>query len=313
MSAVIPRIAATAASLSLLISAVPALAHGIVGDRFFPATLAVDDPFVADELSLPTFAIFKNGDNAREVDLSFEYSKRFTEYLGVSCGETWTHLRPGGSGWQNLETTFRYQAITDPKHEFIFSAGLSVEWGGTGATRIGAENFNVFTPTIWFGKGLGDLPDTLSWVRPFAVTGQVGYAIPGSSRTVTFTGIDQDSGLATFDIEHNPRNVVWGVTLQYSLPYLKANVVDLDLPDFVNHLIPLVEATFVTPASNNFAHLPTTGTINPGVIWVGQKVQFGLEALIPVNRQSGRHVGVLGQVHFYLDDIFPTTLGRPIF
>ena len=71
MSAVIPRIAATAASLSLLISAVPALAHGIVGDRFFPATLAVDDPFVADELSLPTFAIFKNGDNAREVDLSF--------------------------------------------------------------------------------------------------------------------------------------------------------------------------------------------------------------------------------------------------
>ncbi|MGH1570298.1 hypothetical protein ACRAWG_06065 [Methylobacterium sp. P31] len=81
----------------------------------------------------------------------------------------------------------------------------------------------------------------------------------------------------------------------------------------MNHLIPLVEATFVTPASNNVAHLPTTGTINPGVIWVGQKVQFGLEALIPVNRQSGRHVGVLGQMHFYLDDIFPTTLGRPIF
>lgn len=81
----------------------------------------------------------------------------------------------------------------------------------------------------------------------------------------------------------------------------------------MNHLIPLVEATFVTPANNNFARLPTTGTISPGVIWVGQKVQFDLEALIPANRQSGRHVGVLGQVHYYLDDIFPTTLGRPIF
>jgi hypothetical protein len=205
----------------LLTSAAPALAHGIVGYRFLPATLAVDDPFVADELSLSTFAIFRNGDSAREVDLSFEYSKRFTEYLGVSFGETWTHLHPGGSDWQNLETIFRYQAITDPEHEFILSAGLSVEWGGTGATRIRAESFNVFTPTIWFGKGLGDLPDTLSWVRPFAITGQVGYAIPGSGRTVTFTGIDQDSGLVTFDTERNPRNVVWGAPSSTACPTSK--------------------------------------------------------------------------------------------
>src|SRR5689334_10300576 len=32
----------------------PAVAHGVVGQRFFPATLTTDDPFVADELSLPT-------------------------------------------------------------------------------------------------------------------------------------------------------------------------------------------------------------------------------------------------------------------
>lgn len=307
------RLASVGAGLLLLATTTSVLAHGIVGNRFFPATLAIDDPFVADELSLPTFAIFKNGDNAREVDLSFEYSKRFTEYLGVSFGETWSHIRPGGSGWQNLETTFKYQAITDPEHEFILSAGLSVEWGGTGATRVGAETFNVYTASLWFGKGAGDLPDSLSWARPFAVTGQVGYAIPGVSKTITFNGIDPDSGLPSFDIEHNPRTIVWGATLQYSLPYLKANVVDLGLPDFVNHLIPLVEASFVTPVSNNFARLPTTGTINPGVIWAGQKVQFGLEVLIPVNRQSGRHVGVLGQIHFYLDDIFPDTIGRPIF
>jgi hypothetical protein len=35
--------------------------------------------------------------------------------------------------------------------------------------------------------------------------------------------------------------------------------------------------------------------------------------MIPVNRQSGTSVGVIGQLHFFLDDIFPTTLGRPIF
>jgi hypothetical protein len=34
-----------------------AAAHEIVGNRFFPATLAIDDPGVNDELALPTIAI----------------------------------------------------------------------------------------------------------------------------------------------------------------------------------------------------------------------------------------------------------------
>src|SRR5438477_11471492 len=58
-----------------------ALAHCFVGARFFPATLAIDDPCVADEISLPTVSIFKNGDDpsAKELDVSGEYSKRITE------------------------------------------------------------------------------------------------------------------------------------------------------------------------------------------------------------------------------------------
>jgi hypothetical protein len=32
-----------------------------------------------------------------------------------------------------------------------------------------------------------------------------------------------------------------------------------------------------------------------------------------VNRNSGRGVGVIGQLHFYIDDLFPHSLGRPIF
>ena len=35
--------------------------------------------------------------------------------------------------------------------------------------------------------------------------------------------------------------------------------------------------------------------------------------LIPVNRQSGSNVGVIGQLHFYLDDLDPRGIGRPIF
>jgi len=34
----------------------PLSAHGFAGKRFFPASLAVEDPFVADELALPTIS-----------------------------------------------------------------------------------------------------------------------------------------------------------------------------------------------------------------------------------------------------------------
>jgi hypothetical protein len=193
------------------------------------------------------------------------------------------------------------------------SVGLSVEWGGTGSANVGADPFNTYTPTIWFGKGFGDLPDTFSWIRPIAVTGQVGYAIPARSSTTTF-GIDPDSGDVTADTEFHPRVLNWGGTIQYSMPYLKSAVIDLGLPDFVNHLIPLVEANLQTPVSNTFTSgTLTTGTINPGVIWVGNKFQFGIEALIPINRQSGTNIGVIAQLHYYLDDIDPRGIGRPLF
>ena len=57
----------------------------------------------------------------------------------------------------------------------------------------------------------------------------------------------------------------------------------------------------------------TTGTVNPGVIYVADKYQLSVEALIPVNRASGHGVGVIGQLHLYLDDIFPNSLGKPLF
>jgi len=298
------------------------LAHEIVGNRFFPATIGIDDPGVNDEMSLPTVANFNTGDDPsfRQRDFSAEFSKRITEAFAISFGSTFSSFKPpggptgmGASGFQNLETTFKYRVFRDPEHEFVMSVGLSVEWGGTGAESVGAEPFNFYTPTLWFGKGLGDLPDTLSWLRPVAITGQVGYSIPGRNSTTTF-GIDSDTGNPTIDTELNPRVLNWGVTVQYSMPYLKSSVVDLGLPDFINHLIPIVEATLQTPVANTLTSgTMTTGTINPGVMWVGNTFQLAIEALIPINRQSGTNVGVIAQLHFYLDDIDPRGIGKPIF
>jgi hypothetical protein len=299
-----------------------AAAHEIAGNRFFPATLAIDDPGVNDELAAPTVALSKTGDvpPVKQLDVSSEYSKRVTEAFAVAITPTWTHLSPpggpigvGASGFQNLETTFKYRFHRDPAHELVMSAGLSIEWGGSGATAVGAEAFTTYTPTFFFGKGFGDLPDTLMWARPFALTGVVGYSIPGSAQTVRQI-VDPDTGDISTEIDPHPQFLKWGLSVQYSMPYLKSAVYDFGLPDFVNRLIPIVEGSFRTPVAN-FAGtgLITTGTINPGVIWVGNYFQVGVEASIPVNRDSGRSVGMLAQLHLYLDDLFPTTIGKPLF
>ena len=315
---------ARAALPGLAVALVPlsgSTAHEIVGNRFFPATLTIDDPGVNDELALPTVDSFHTGDvpPVRQRDVSSEFAKRITEDFAISFGTTYTFLGPidptvpGANGFQNLDTTFKYRVFKNAEHEFVLSAGLSVEWGGTGSSTVGAEPFNHYVPNIYFGKGLGDLPDTLSWIRPVAITGQVGYSIPARNFTTTF-GIDPDTGFQTVDTEFHPRVLNWGGSIQYSMPYLKSAVVDLGLPDFLNHLIPLVEANLQTPVANTLTSGNLTpGTINPGVIWVGTYFQVGIEALIPINRQSGSNVGVIAQLHYYLDDIDPHGIGKPLF
>lgn len=318
MSRFLLRMAALAA-LTAFLPVSSAFAHCFVGGRFMPATLNIDDPCVADELSLPTVSAFKNGDDpsARQLSISGEYSKRITDTFGISIGPTWTRLRPPGgpnaSGFENLETTFKWQFLTLPEQELVMSVGLSAEWGGTGARGVGAERFTTYTPTFFFGKGFGDLPSGAGWLRAFALTGQVGYAIPGSNST-SVLGTDPDTGDPTIDVEFNPRVLQWGGSLQYSMPYLKSSVIDLGLPDFINHLLPIVEVSLQTPVSNTLTSgTITTGTVNPGVIWVGNYYQVALEAIVPVNRASGTAVGGMAQLHIYLDDIFPNSIGKPIF
>src|SRR3982075_4293134 len=73
-------------------------AHEIVGNRFFPATLSIDDPGVNDEMALPTVSSFKTGDDPsfRQRDISGEFSKRITEAFAISFGYTFSIFLPPG-------------------------------------------------------------------------------------------------------------------------------------------------------------------------------------------------------------------------
>jgi hypothetical protein len=291
-----------------------AFAHGVVGKRFFPATLAVEDPFVADELSLPTYSYQRFGSSGDEPATSqsafaFDYTKRITPDFGIGIGGTFLQLRPQGggttSGWDNFALSAKYQFYQNPDREAIVSAGIDWDIGHSGSSRVGAETFSTVTPALFFGKGFGDLPESAKMLRPFAITGQLGYSIPSRSSTTTVN----DDG-ATF-VEQHPNNLVWGFALEYSIPYLQSYVEDMGWREPFNRLIPIVEFNFTTAL--NRGQSGTTGTINPGILWAGQAVQIGIEAMIPINSRSGSRTGVIAQLHFYLDDIFPASIGKPLF
>lgn len=264
-----------------------ATGHGVVGQRFFPATITTDDPFAADELALPTITSFDH-----ETELDVDYSKTILPGFAIEVGIGHVDSKEAGEprqrGFGNLEIAPLLELYRNPDHEFILSTGVEWEVGGTGSKRV-AERFSTYTPTIKFGKGFGDLPDSMKYLRPLALTGIVGYAIPG--------GGDE------------PRSIEWGGAVEYSLLYLQDNVRDEGFGNFVSHLTPVLELSLSSPTDGGGA----TGTINPGIIWSGQSIQLAAEAVLPMNRESGHGVGFIAQLHFYIDDLFPHSLGKPIF
>jgi hypothetical protein len=294
-----------------------AFGHGFAGPRFFPATISTDDPFIADELSLPTISTMRTPDDGgtRATDVSIDIAKRITADFGIEIGETFSALNPhhgeAVNGFDNLELGAKYRILESDTHEAIVSLGLDAEIGGTGLRSVGVDSFSTWTPGIFFGKGFGDLPDAVRFLKPFALTGLVGIEVPTSASTRSVT-IDDATGARTIDIERHPDSLEWGFALEYSIPYLQSQVQDMHWHTPFDRMIPLVEFALETPLDRGAAG-QTTGTINPGVIWAGHYCQFGVEAIVPINERTGNNVGVIAQMHFYLDDIFPHSLGRQLF
>jgi hypothetical protein len=276
-----------------------AQAHAVCGDRIFPATLAIDDPGVTDELALPTLQwLPQNSDGVGEFDASGSWAKTiFTNFaLSVGAGPTWLHS-PRGFGWDALDTEAKYQFLCIPQLEFMASVGFDVGWGGT-ATGAQTGSPNMYSPVLDVGLGFGALPASLNFLRPFAITGEISTTTPGE---------------AVWNGDLFPTTFNWGFTLQYSLPYFNSHVGEIG-NDFVKHLIPTVEFAFSTPTANAASGTwGTTGTVQPGVVYMADKWQVAVEAVIPVNGASGHGAGVVAQLDLFMDDILPDSIGKPIF
>ncbi len=306
------RTAVALALITVLLMQAEAFSHGLAGSRFFPTTFQVEDPFVSDEFSLLGSRMKLNGDSGQSItssSLSAEWSKRVTESIGFSAGETCRNLHTEGDGsvrgYENLEVNAKYQFFTSAQQEAILAVGLSDEIGGTGNRKV-SNSFSVISPAFYFGKGFGGLFGRDSVLRPLAVTGTLAVNFPTRPQSAA---INDQTG--EIEVSRNPTTLTWAFSLQYSLMYLQSSVKDIGLAAPLDRMIVIVEFPMETCINRGCAY-ETTGTANPGVVWIGKRVEMGLAAQIPLNEGAGKRIGALALFHVFIDDLFPRSIGRPV-
>ena len=130
--------------------------------------------------------------------------------------------------------TLKDKPYVNDDHEFMISIGVKRVFARSGATgangaTLDNDDSSSTTPTLYFGKGFGDLP--IGWMRAFAMTGELSYQIADTKLKVI--GTDPDTNAFLFN------NGTWnqwsgGLSLQYSIRYLQSQVKErLGLPEFV--------------------------------------------------------------------------------
>jgi hypothetical protein len=299
--------------LALFASAHSADAHGIAGNRFFVGTLTFDDPSVADEAIVPNFSTLNHlveGGSAVDNRFDWSFTRLLTPVLQVQVDSGWVHRNwptPRTSGFATTDVGIKSEIYRNNQHEMLVSAGVLWGIGHSGTQAVGADEPNSIQPGAFFGKGFGDLPDGLAWLRPFAITGAFVDEMPFGI-TTTALGLNAPSGKLQSVLVPTVETLHWGLSLQYSTYYLTSRFTGGPPKDEpLNQLLPLVEFSFDTPRGQN-----TAATMNPGFAYVAVAWQFAAEAIVPLNREGGSGAGFRAQLLFFLDDVLPSLFNKPL-
>src|SRR5262249_53069776 len=294
-------------------SCTSAQAHGIAGNRFFPGTLAFDDPAVADEAVVPDYSRLKHpaeGGNVTDDRINWSFVRLLTPTVAVGIDSGWIHRSWDAlqrSGFDTTNIGIKAEVFRNNEHEALVSAGLAWGIGRSGAQGVGANGPDTIQPGVFFGKGFGDLPDSLAWLRPFAIAGSVVAELPlgGTGRSLApdaLTGRFESLLVPKVDTLH------WGFAIEYSTYYLtKRFTGGPPKEEPLNQLVPLVEFSFDSPLGQK-----TAATMNPGFAYVAVTWQVAAEAIFPLNPEGGHGTGFRAQLLFFIDDLLPSVFGKPL-
>jgi hypothetical protein len=282
---------------AVIVPALSAWAHGVVGDYTFLEPIVADDADPKNEFDVLKPGWVRTADG-HEVALGCSLEKKIGENLSLELGSEWIRQSPKAgpsmSGFNDLELLPKSAFLTVPSHELRFSIGARFVLP-TGAPAVEDQNQTLLGPELLWVKGWGDLPNdgVLKYLRPFAFQGDWGYVAA--------------LGGATFH-EMFADNVV-----EYSLPYLSNAVRDFGLRWPFRNLYVFTEFNYDQllrgPAGQTFPQVLAT----PGIAYMDHNVQLSLATQLALNGAAvpDNHAAVLGLVDLFIDDIFPWTNWTP--
>ena len=279
------------------IAAVDAHAHGVVGERAFI------EPFITEDVNPKNeFVIGRpEWDHSRDgsaLSVGFGLEKKISDRFSLTLDSEWDTTDPKGpgelheDGFNNLSISPKYAFFIDPEHEAIASIALEAT-APTGSRSVDAEPDWSFKPFLLYGKGLGELPQAVKYLRPFAVQGDAGFEVSiDHDRTTTFA--------------HN-------IAIEYSIPYLQSFVRDFALPWPLSNLIADGEFNF-EHGVNGAEHGKTSAIATPGIVYMDRYIEFGVAGRFPLNQNTHQQLdwGIVWIVDIFIDDILPWTRWQPI-
>jgi len=194
-------------------------AHGIAGS-FFPGTLAFDDSAVNDELSLQISRLnhpAEDGGSVTDSIWSWSLMRLLTPdiAIGIDSEAIWRDRAgfPQQAGTGPVNLSLKALLYKSEPHETLISAGLTWSVGHSGAREVGGDRPDILQPGFFFGKGFGDLPASLSWLRPFAIAGSISADLP-TSHDWPIVGVDSITGALAATTTTFKETLPWGFALE---------------------------------------------------------------------------------------------------
>ena len=220
-----------------------------------------------DQFCRPSRAsIIAQGTNVTDNRFNWSFDRLLTPTLAFTLDSGWIHQNwplARSSGFDSTAVGLKTEIYRDNRHEALASAGLQWGIGHSGAAGVEADEPNTVQPGVFFGKGFGDVPASVAWLRPFAVTGAVVYEIPAGGTGATALAPTPSGLLQTVS---NPKvdTLHWGLSIQYSTYYLTSRFTGGPPKDEpLNQLVPLVEFAVDNPRTG-----ASVATMNPGFAYV---------------------------------------------
>jgi hypothetical protein len=276
------------AILMMLIAASAARAQ--TGRRVFIDPLVTEDATPDNELELAP------GWNreARASDANFAWSveKQFSKNFSieVSCAfDSVSRSREHSSeGIDGTEILAKWAFFNSEEHEALVAIGADL-FPSSGDAGKGAETHSRGGPLLLWEKGFGDLPDSsgLHYLRPFALQGDMGY-FP------TWGGPQADE-------------IVFDLTLEYSLDYLADSGERLPISSVIAPLVPFVEFNYDQIAIGRRQNTPPDLRVTPGLAYLFGPCQLTIGTQVALNHTASHNVqsAVLTLLDFDLDEIIP--------